>query len=96
MNCNSFLKIYERNLSIIDIRDSEDYDESHIPGSINVSHIDLVLDPSAYLEEGVINYIICDEGITSANVIKMIKGNYLLINIIDGYVNWRGPVIEKV
>ena len=93
MNCIDFEKIISEDTIIIDIRDCEDYYRAHIPNSKNINHIELILHPNLYLEVGKIYYIICDQGKVSSSVIKMLKDTqYKLININDGFDNWKGPI----
>ena len=92
MNCKEFENIFKNNVSIIDLRDKEDFLESHIPNSKNVNHIDLVLNPDKYLLDDDINYLICDRGEVSNNVIKLLSNTkFKLVNIIDGFDSWKGP-----
>jgi rhodanese-related sulfurtransferase len=97
MNCEQFLNIYDLSINIIDIRNKEDYNESHISNSINIDHVDLILNYEKYLKQKEIYYIICDKGEVSEYVIRSINNpNYLLINITDGFDNWKGPTISNI
>lgn len=93
MLCNEFLEIYNDNLCICDLRDSDDFILSHIPNSININHIDLVLNPYDFLNSDNQYYIICYTGLTSSLTVKMLNDTpFKLICIEDGFENWKGPV----
>ena len=92
MKCIDFEKIISK-ASIIDVRDYEDFFRAHIPNSRNISHVELILHPGLYMEVDKTYYIICDKGEISEHVIKMLKSTqYKLVNITDGFDNWKGPI----
>lgn len=93
MNCLEFERIISKDTLIIDVRDKEDFVIAHIPYSQNISHIELILHPQLYLDFNKTYFIICDKGEVSKNIVHMLKDTqYKLINIIDGFDNWKGPI----
>lgn len=93
MTCANLKQIYQTGIKIIDLRAKEDYDNGHIPTSINIPHTELIINHDKYLCPNKQYYLICDEGNVSQNVIIMLaKFPYQLINIIDGFEAWDGPI----
>ena len=74
---------------IIDLRNSNTYNESHIPNAINIKAEKLMIEPQKYLKKNEIYYVYCQKGITSKNICKIlsIKG-YKVVNINGGYEKW--------
>ena len=71
---------------IIDIRSIEKYNDNHIPGAINISYNEIMLNPSKYLNRGLTYYIYCQRGITSKKVSNILRSyGYNVINVIGGY-----------
>lgn len=74
------------NIKIIDIRDEEEYNNSHIPTSINIPNSKIMINPEHYLKKEEKYYIYCKFGKTSIKTcIYLNKIGYKVINIVDGY-----------
>jgi rhodanese-related sulfurtransferase len=85
----SVKNIDPNNMKIIDIRNREKYNTSHIPGSINIEILDLNNNPEKYLNFNEIYYIYCQYGKTSIKTcINLSKKGYNVINIMGGYESW--------
>lgn len=76
-------------MNIIDIRNREKYNTSHIPNSINIESIDLNNNPQKYLNHNEIYYIYCQYGKTSIRTcINLNNKGYNIVNIMGGYESW--------
>lgn len=75
-----------KNINIIDIRSSKDYNEFHIKNSINIEFSDLYFNFKTILSQNQIYYIICNSGYKSKRIVKLLnKNNYKSINVKGGY-----------
>lgn len=75
---------------IIDIRNTEKYNEGHIPNAINIPSEKLLMKPEKYLNKEQQYYIYCQKGISSQNISRILTvRGYKIINIIGGYENWK-------
>lgn len=82
-----FLKI--PNPSIIDIRSIENYNNNHIPNSINIPFEKLIITPNKYLNFNTVYYIYCQKGYISLSVCRTLASmGYRVVNIIGGYEEW--------
>lgn len=76
-------------ISIIDVRNEQSYNNNHIPGSINIPYNKLISNPNMYLERGKKYYIYCQKGITSAKLCNyLLSLGFNVVNIIGGYEEW--------
>ena len=75
---------------IIDIRNNNIYNQSHIPNAINIPAEKLIVEPEKNLNKNENYYIYCQKGITSNKICRIlnIKG-YKTININGGYEKWK-------
>ena len=79
----------EKNINIIDIRDSFKYDLGHIPGAVNISYYELINNPIKYLDKDKKYYLYCDYGNTSRVLVNKLNSfGYNLVNISGGYNNY--------
>ena len=75
--------------NIIDIRSKDKYNVSHIPGAINIDSMELLNNPSRYLNMNDIYYLYCTSGYTSSMVSnKLNKLGYNTVNIDGGFNNY--------
>lgn len=78
-----------KNISIIDIRNRNEYVEGHIPGAINIDEYDLLFNTHNYLSRGVKYYIYCDYGHRSLQLARKLNVmGYDAVNIEGGYHNY--------
>lgn len=92
ISIKELLKIIN-NITIIDIRSIEKYNDNHMPGAINIPYTYLISNPEKYLNFKTDYYIYCKEGIQSTKVCNYLrKRGYKAINIIGGYESW---LLEK-
>ncbi|MEG0021399.1 MAG: rhodanese-like domain-containing protein [Bacilli bacterium] len=83
---NINVKNINYNYTIIDIRNKEKYNTSHIPYSINIEAQTLVDSPNKYLQYKIPYYIYCQYGKTSTRVcIELARKGYNVTNVIGGY-----------
>lgn len=88
ISMEEFLKL-SGDISIIDIRNNQSYNNNHIPGAINVPYEKLLINPRNYLSSSIRYYIYCQKGITSRKLIAILnKMGYHTINIQGGYEEW--------
>lgn len=74
------------NIDIIDIRDPDEYNDGHIPTSINIPNDKIMINPEYYLNKSKQYYIYCQYGKTSIKTcIYLNKVGYNVINLIGGY-----------
>jgi rhodanese-related sulfurtransferase len=69
------IKLNDYNFSmgtLIDVRHPLDYNKGHINGSINIYADKLLASPSKYLNKNSTYYIICEKGILSLRVVRML------------------------
>lgn len=76
-------------INIIDIRSNQNYNNNHIPGSINIPFEKLLIEPNKYLKIGTRYYLYCQKGITSSKLSRILntKG-YKTTNVTGGYEEW--------
>lgn len=74
---------------IIDIRGRDKYNINHISGAINIEAIELLSNPSRYLNFNDIYYLYCDFGHTSSMVVnKLNRLGYNTVNVEGGFNNY--------
>lgn len=77
------------NVNVIDVRGVEKFNNSHIPGSINVSSDKLLLNPYNYINKDTKYYLYCQHGLTSRNVCNILsKLGFNVVNIDGGFEEW--------
>ena len=70
----------------IDIRSKKRYQESHIPGSINIPMEELVKDPERYLNKNEKYYVYCEFGYKTKRIGRVLNElGYHIIEIKDGF-----------
>ena len=75
--------------NIIDIRSKNKYSMGHIPSAINIEYLELLSNPSKYLNKNEIYYLYCDSGYTSSMVVNKLNNiGYNTVNIDGGYNNY--------
>lgn len=77
-------------VSVIDIRDEEDYHRGHIAGAINVPFEKMLVSFKTILNKSLTYYIYCDTGKLSLKLVQiLIKNGYKTVDITGGYEKWR-------
>lgn len=75
--------------NIIDIRNSQSYNNNHIPNAINIPFEKLIVEPDKYLNRKTMYYLYCRSGITSLKACEiLLKKGFNVTNIIGGYESW--------
>lgn len=88
ISVEEFLKLPD-NISIIDIRNSQSFNNNHIPNAINIPYEKLLISPSTYLDIHKKYYIYCQKGITSKKLTSILsRMGYQVVNISGGYEEW--------
>ncbi len=81
------------NVSIIDIRNNQNYNNNHIPNAKNIPSQELVNNPSKYLDKNQTYYLYCQKGTTSIRVCSLLNSlGYKTVNVAGGYEAW---ILEK-
>lgn len=62
-----------KNNNIIDIRSKYEFNLKNIPGSINITKMDLLRNPSKYMNMHDTYYLICQKGYTSLSVSNILN-----------------------
>ena len=76
-------------MNIIDIREKNKYNISHIPNSINIEAYELLYNADKYLNKNDTYYIYCTSGITSKKVVSNLNNRgYHTVNIDGGFNNY--------
>lgn len=76
-------------ISIIDIRSNQSYNNNHIPNAKNIPSMELIANPSKYLEKDKTYYLYCQKGVTSIKVCSLLTNlGYKAINVNGGYEAW--------
>ncbi|MEG1820779.1 MAG: rhodanese-like domain-containing protein [Malacoplasma sp.] len=77
------------NITIIDIRSEQSYNNNHIPNAKNIPLEKLISNYKKYLNINQNYYIYCQQGIKSIKICQMLsKLGYKVANIKDGYEAW--------
>lgn len=80
-------------LSIIDVREKEEYQAGHVPHAINQPLSELAQAKLTVNKEQE-QYIICQSGGRSAKACTLLsKEGYQVVNVMGGTSAWRGPLI---
>jgi rhodanese-related sulfurtransferase len=88
ISMEDFLKL-PQDISIIDIRSSQSYNNNHIPGAVNVPYEKLLLYPDTYLSARTRYYIYCQKGVTSRRLVSILnKKGYHATSLQGGYEEW--------
>lgn len=88
ISIDEFLKL-SNPTSIIDVRNSQSFNNNHIPNAINIPYEKLLLYPNNYLMYGKTYYIYCQKGIASKKIVSILnKMGYSTINLNGGYEEW--------
>lgn len=76
-------------ISIIDIRSNQSYNNNHIPNAKNIPSMELISNPSKYLDKGKTYYLYCQKGSSSIRVCSLLNNlGYNVINVNGGYEAW--------
>ncbi len=85
----SQLKRVMNSENLIDIRDIEKFNGSHIIGAHNIPMNKLIANPNKYLDVNKTYYIYCQKGLSSVKVVNLLrKLGYEVNNVIGGYERW--------
>lgn len=76
-------------VNIIDIRNTQSYNNNHIDGAINIPFEKLIVSPRNYLDPLKKYFIYCRCGITSKKACQILSNmGYKVVNIDGGYEAW--------
>lgn len=94
----NFYKLYlsSSNYKIIDVREINDFEEYHIPGSLNIPFKILVKKFNLFLNQKYEYYVICKDGKESYTATKeLAKHGFNVTYVIGGLKSWRGDFAYK-
>jgi len=75
---------------LIDIREQDEYNYSHIPNSINIPYLTLLNNYERLLSRKYKYFIICSKGKTSNDLVKVLNSRgYIAYSLIGGYDNYN-------
>ena len=75
--------------NIIDIRSRDKYNINHIPGAVNIDYLELLSNPSKYLNKNNTYYLYCSSGYTSNMVVNKLNNmGFNTVNIDGGFNNY--------
>ncbi|OOB79183.1 MAG: hypothetical protein BEN18_04605 [Epulopiscium sp. Nuni2H_MBin001] len=60
-------------IDVIDIRDTNEFEQGHIEGSRNIPARKLLLEPMRYLKQELKSYIVCQNGVNSTRVAQILN-----------------------
>jgi rhodanese-related sulfurtransferase len=80
-------------INLIDIRESYEYNEGHVPTAENIPMGDIINYPDDYLDKDKEYYIICQSGARSSSVCKQLYDQgYKVINVSGGTGSYLLPL----
>lgn len=81
-------------LTIIDVRESDEFAEGHIPQAINRPLSTLVEETDSFAKDKTY-YIVCQSGGRSAQACSYLSGQGIqVVNVLGGMSEWLGDVIQ--
>lgn len=87
INVDSLLTL--NNPSIIDIRNTQSYNNNHIPGAMNIPFEKLLCNANIYLNKNETYYIYCQRGISTLKICQILNNlGYKTVSIDGGYEAW--------
>lgn len=76
-------------VNIIDIRNSQSYNNNHIRNAINIPFEKLIISPRQYLDPLKKYFLYCRCGVTSKKACQILSNlGYKVVNIAGGYEEW--------
>lgn len=80
------------NSMLVDVRTVEEYEQGHIPGSVNVP-LDSLEDISGRAGQDSPLYVYCHSGARSARATAQLRRmGYINVNDMGGIMNWNGAI----
>jgi|SRR5690554_836742 rhodanese-related sulfurtransferase len=81
-------------VSIIDVREKEEYEYGHIKGSINIPLSYIQMHKIDDLDKGKEYYIVCRTGSRSLDAARILKKQgYQVINVLGGIATYKGELV---
>lgn len=81
------------NVSLIDIREVDEYTYGHVPTALNIPMNTILEHPQTYLNKEKEYYIICQSGNRSFITCNLLsKQGYKVINVVGGTGGYRGKL----
>lgn len=80
-------------INLIDVREPFEYESGHLPTAVNIPMMELLKEPSVYLDKNNEYYIICKRGVKSSitcNELKL-KG-FKIVNVKGGTDGYEGTL----
>ncbi len=98
ISTNAFFKIYQTtsNWRLIDVRESNEFNEAHIDGAMNIPFSLLVDKHFLFINKNKHYYVICKNGSTSLSATTLLDNiGYNVTNVVGGIVRWPGKVVKS-
>lgn len=94
INQNVFINLYNLNyITIIDIRNKDEFNYYHIPNSINMKEDDLYHNFSDHLSFNNTYFLICNKGQSSLSLALFLsQKGYKTYSVNGGIQNFNGPL----
>lgn len=81
---------------IVDVRQPDEYQDGHIPGSVNVPLMTVMQNPAIVTSKATANqpiYVVCHSGARSRQAAKILSRQARdVINIAGGMMQWNGKI----
>ena len=88
ISIDEFIPMVDK-VNIIDIRNTQSYNNNHIDGAVNIPFEKLIVAPQNYLNISKKYFIYCRCGITSKKACQILSNmGYKVVNIDGGYEAW--------
>ncbi len=82
-------------IELIDIREPYEYLGGSIKGAKNIPMQKLLSDPSAYLKQGKVYYVMCHSGARSSRACRYLtRIGYDVVNVGGGFASYTGTKIK--
>lgn len=89
-----YQKMKKENLSIIDVRETDEYHSGHIKQAINMP-LSTLASKSNQINSNQPHYIICQAGGRSARACDYLSSQGLeVINVMGGMMSWKGDIVK--
>ncbi len=89
MNISISDLLKKENISLIDLRSIEKFNDNHLKGAKNIPKALLIKDPNKYLEKNKFYYLYCQNGEYSYRICSFLnKKGFKTINVLGGYEAW--------
>ncbi|MCO7126842.1 rhodanese-like domain-containing protein [Sporolactobacillus shoreicorticis] len=83
----------EKHVSIIDVREADEFDEGHIPGAVNIS-VNIIQSKLNQIDKFKEHILVCHAGVRSEFAAKLLAAyGYHVKNMMGGMIAWNGQIV---